>query len=186
MSETAHNTFEMEATSCINAHYFNGLSDAIVTSMATEDIQKGQWAKYIGYAVDKGVTTESEWAFETDVAEELILEQKRKFDEPIVIFKGGKKEGQVNCSQTFSKNWNNCKSIIATALRYGVSLVDEDGNPKAKTALEKEYGALKDKDEKSAMEKLVTVANTFNALYGQLETDEEREQARKLLAFNIV
>ena len=88
------------------------------------------------------------------------------------------KAGNIVASRAFPKTWNTDKAIIGKALAEGLDLFDEDGKPKAKSALQQEYKDTPKDSDKTAMEKILTTCNTFASLYGQLENQDERDLAK--------
>lgn len=170
----------------------NTLSNVITDYQAAEQFETDKWGDMVREAAavtdmlladderaDAWKVTyleaESVQVGRRDAAELLKPEDERQL---VPRTKGGK----IVASKAFPKTWNTDKAIIGKALAAGCALM-EDGNPKAKTALQTEYKeAAADQDDKPVMEKLQTVANTWNALFGQLTTDDERDFARKLLS----
>lgn len=80
--------------------------------------------------------------------------------------------------------YRSAKSVICKALEHGVSILDDKGKPKGKTAIEKELAELastEGADAKSAYDKCMVALATFRACYDRIETPEEV----KLLAVEL-
>lgn len=159
----------------VEADYNNPLASVITDYSAAERFEADKWGEAVRLTMDPDtglVMSAEEWKDYYAAAEREQADVRMAAGEDIPMTKAGK----IIASKAFPKTWNTDKAIIGKALTEGLDLFDEDGNPKAKSALQNEYKEVP-KEEKSAFDKIITTINTYNALYGQL-TDEEKEVAR--------
>ena len=162
----------------VEANSSNELSNVISDYVAGEQFQSDKWNKTVRIAYDNHHDEDS-WKDYCTSAEDDQASRREAQGEVIKRTKSGK----VVASAAFPKTWNTDKAIIGKALHEGVSLVDADGEPKAKSALQNEYreAAADAKVEKPAYEKITTVINAYQTLYRQLEDDSERRTIKDIM-----
>ena len=156
----------------------NELSNVISEYVVNEQHASDKWATMVTIAYNGNYDADG-WKAYYESAEEDQAHRRELGGEEIARTKAGK----VIASKAFPKTWNTDKSIIGKALKEGVELVDENGNPKGKTAIQNEYreAAAEGKEEKTVLEKLQIAANTYNSLYAKLETQADRDTADKII-----
>ena len=155
-----------------DAEYNNPLASVITDYAAAEQFENDKWADAMSIAVAEGCEDKGHWESVYLIAEEEQVSARERLGEVVKRTKAGK----IVASKAFPKTWNTDKAIIGKALDSGISLTDDDGKIKPKSALQEEYKEVP-KEERSAMEKILTTINTYGALYDQL-TDDEKELAR--------
>jgi hypothetical protein len=80
----------------------------------------------------------------------------------------------------FPTNYRTAKSVILSAVKAGVSLVDADGKSKGKSALEKEVADGK-ADTKPEIEKFTSTMATAAAIFAKLDTLSDVQKAKELV-----
>ena len=161
------NVFEIHS-----ADYNNPLADVITNYAAAEQYDTDKWGEMVRltFKADDGTVMDAdEWKNYYLDAE---LEQAAVRESAGEVIPHTKK-GVIIASKAFPKTWNTDKAIIGKALAEGIELFDDDGQPKGKTALQKEYKDADKDTDKTAFEKIMTTINTLNTLYGQLGTQDE-------------
>lgn len=82
--------------------------------------------------------------------------------------------------QEFPAAYRSAKSVIMSALKAGISLVDDKGKYKGKTALEQEIKA--GKDEKSELQKFQSSIDTASKIFAKIDNLGDIRQAKALTA----
>lgn len=155
--------------------YTNPLASVITDYQAAEQFESDKWSEAVSLTmVDGVVMSGDQWKDYYLKAEEEQVASRESNGE---IVKRTKK-GKIVASQAFPKTWNTDKAIIGKALTEGLDVFDADGNPKAKSALQKEYADTPKDSDKSDYEKILTTINTFQSLYGKLTDQDEIDAAR--------
>jgi len=157
------------AFTIVEADSTNPLSNVISDYVAGEQFQNDKWSTTVRLAAD--CNTSEEWKESYELAENDQAQRREWAGELIKRTKAGK----VVASKAFPKTWNTDKVIIGKAMDNEVDLLDDEGNPKPKTALQQEYKdkVEEGKEDKTAFEKIMTTINTYGALYAQLDADEQ-------------
>jgi len=158
------------AFTIVEADSDNELSNVISEYVVNEAHATDKWGTMVRLAYDGNYDSDG-WKAEYERAEEDQATKRSIGGESIERTKAGK----VIASKAFPKTWNTDKSIIGKALAEGIDLVDGDGNPKGKTALQTEYRekAADEKVEKPAFEKVATVINAYESLFVQMSITEQ-------------
>jgi hypothetical protein len=164
----------------VESNSTNVLSNVISDYVAGEQFAQNKWRDLVMYAYEGNYTADS-WKVECEVAEEDQAKRREQAGEKIARTEAGK----VIASKTFPKTYRTDKYIVGKALAEGVDLVDVDGKPKPKTALQDEYKAkvAEHKEEKPAREKLATVINAYNALFDECSLEDQEFFANQMRAF---
>ena len=97
-----------------------------------------------------------------DLAEESAILQTEPNPER---YAKGDKAGKIKTAQYLSKTYKHARSTLINFLEQGGNLLDENGLPKGKSAIEKEKKEAK--EEKTPEEKLAALAQTVKALLDQ-------------------
>ena len=160
--------------------YSNPLADVITDYQCHEQYEIDKWSEAVSLTRidDETVMSADQWKeYYLEAESENVVARELNGE----VVKRTKKTGAIVASAAFPKTWNTDKAIISKALDTGIDLFDEDGKPKPKSALQKEYKDTPKDSDKSAMEKILTTISTYGALYAQLDSDEQ-ELARTAMA----
>lgn len=137
-------------------------------------IEKDNFGDMVRYAIDKGCNTKEEFYNSLRPEEEEILQKKWDGGDKTVKNKKGDKwfYSKVCKNSTYSSN----KAVIGRALDEGLSLVDKDGKPLAKTSLERETKKSKNGGQikKTPAELLQTYVTKIKTVYNQMTPTEQR------------
>lgn len=96
------------------------------------------------------------------------------------VFQAEERQASVELKVEMGKNstYRAAKGTLVAAVKAGIPLVDADGNPRGKTAIENDVKALK--EEKSELDKFKTSLNTATSIGAKLNA-AERITAAKLV-----
>ena len=151
----------------------NEVSNLITDYAAQEKFTEDMWKSTVKLA--DGCYTEDAWVARYEDGEKRNVQRREDAGETIKRTKAGK----IVASKAFPKSWNDSKSVISKALRFGKPLTDDEGNPLSRgdvVASYKEDAAEETnakRSEKPAIEKIQTVLNAYATLYGELSGDEK-------------
>jgi len=179
----------------VSVQFDNELASVIEDYRAAEAVEQDQWNKTAQACIDAGCDSKESWVehyskaeqnnVSTRIAGGEVIEHYTREEmkaNPLLVSRMTAK-GEIIAKQCFSATWNTDKAIIGKALENGVPLFDVTGTIKPKTALQTEYKAEIEgtKVEKTAAAKMLSVINTYGALYAQL-SDAEKIDARHMIA----
>ena len=81
----------------------------------------------------------------------------------------------------FPTSYRSAKSVIMSAVKAGVSLVDDKGEYKGKTALENDTKAAKGDSGKTAAEKFAIAMSTATNVFAEVDTLEDIRKCKALM-----
>ena len=146
------------------------LSEVITDYQLGERLQKDKWGAAVTIAFNSGATNREEWRDYFGYAEEEQGSARERRGEIIARTIAGK----IVATKAFPKTWNTDKHIIGKAIDAGVPLLDSAGNPIPKDKIQDSYKAVvAPKSDKTPYEKIITVINAYQALYGELSNDDQ-------------
>ena len=119
------------------------------------------------YAVDSEKKTGNLWCNLSGYIGELA--QFHDVDNIKAVLKNSEKSyGEINKVKLSSIGaYRSAKSVAIKACSLGVKLLDDNGNSRGKTEVEKEI--KENKEEKPVADKLQTAANTMNSIMDQID-----------------
>lgn len=160
------------AHSLVTQQFSDPIADVIVGYEATGLSASDNWNRQVQFAIDRGCYDKESFLKACLPGEIDVLEYRKLQGEDVQTKSGKWKMSKVCTNSSYSSN----KAVIGNALDQGVSLTNDDGTVKAKSALEKEIKETK--AEKAPEEKIATAWATFNNLYGKCNADTQEAYAK--------
>ncbi len=163
----------------VSTTFQNPIADLIQSYEGNDANAEDNFKTLVGTAVRCGCTSRETLDDACWPGELEVLEFRASMGEDVCYYepdgvtidynkgKQGYKVSKITTKSTYSSN----KAVVGKALDAGVPLLDSEGNPVGKTALEKAVATTK--PEKSIAEKLDIVLETLDKLYGQASSEEQ-------------
>jgi hypothetical protein len=163
------------AHSILTQKFSDTVADIVVGYEATQLSGKDNWNRQAQFAVDRGCYDKASFIEACVPGEIEVLEFRKLMGEDVQTKAGKWKLSKVCTNSSYSSN----KAVIGNALENGISLTDDDGNIKAKSALESE---IKDsKDEKSPEDKVGTAFATFTNILNKCNQGTQDRYAAEMV-----
>ena len=162
------------AHSILTENFKNTVADIVVGYEAEKLSGTDNYKRMVQVALDSHCYDKASYLVALLPGELEVLEFRKLQGENVQTKTGKWKMSKVCTNSTYSST----KAVIAGALDLGISLTDDDGNIKGKSALESEI--KEGKPEKTPEEKVSTAFSTFINLYDKCN-DETRQAYAKLM-----